>query len=141
MICSSPPASPLAAKNETSRLRGLIGQQSFSIREPKCCMRSLRRSNGSMRPVSRFLSARRAWPRRRGVINGKIVGSEAAVIARAGEFGAVTISTQISGRGTDIVLGGKNGWDRERVVALGGLAVVAVGPYQSSPLHSHLPPP
>ncbi|PDQ34101.1 MAG: accessory Sec system translocase SecA2 [Candidatus Lumbricidophila eiseniae] len=72
------------------------------------------------------------------VLNAKNDASEAAVIARAGEFGAVTISTQISGRGTDIVLGGKNGWDRERVVALGGLAVVAVGRYPSRRLDAQL---
>ncbi len=72
------------------------------------------------------------------VLNARNDATEAAVVSRAGEFGAVTISTQISGRGTDIVLGGVAGEDRARVLALGGLAVVAVGSYPSRRLDAQL---
>lgn len=51
------------------------------------------------------------------VLNAKNNEQEAAIIARAGESGAVTLATNIAGRGTDIVLG-------EGVAALGGLHVV-----------------
>ncbi len=40
------------------------------------------------------------------VLNAKQHEREAAVIARAGTFGAVTVATNMAGRGTDIMLGG-----------------------------------
>ncbi|MCP4004885.1 MAG: preprotein translocase subunit SecA [bacterium] len=40
------------------------------------------------------------------VLNAKQHGREAEIISQAGRFGAVTISTNMAGRGTDIVLGG-----------------------------------
>ena len=39
------------------------------------------------------------------VLNAKNNEREAAIIAKAGEKGAVTLATNIAGRGTDIVLG------------------------------------
>ena len=43
---------------------------------------------------------------RHNVLNAKYHEKEAEIVARAGEFGAVTISTNMAGRGTDIMLGG-----------------------------------
>ncbi|MDG2307349.1 MAG: preprotein translocase subunit SecA [Candidatus Binatia bacterium] len=40
------------------------------------------------------------------VLNAKAHGREAEIVAQAGRLGAVTISTNMAGRGTDIVLGG-----------------------------------
>ncbi len=40
------------------------------------------------------------------VLNAKYHDKEAEIIAQAGKFGAVTIATNMAGRGTDIVLGG-----------------------------------
>ncbi len=40
------------------------------------------------------------------VLNAKFHEKEAEIIAQAGQFGAVTIATNMAGRGTDIVLGG-----------------------------------
>ena len=51
------------------------------------------------------------------VLNAKNHAREAAIIKNAGERGAVTISTNMAGRGTDIILG-------EGVVQQGGLLVV-----------------
>ncbi|WP_028302243.1 preprotein translocase subunit SecA [Oceanospirillum beijerinckii] len=45
------------------------------------------------------------------VLNAKQHASEAGVIAQAGRPGAVTIATNMAGRGTDIVLGGK--WEAD----------------------------
>ncbi len=56
---------------------------------------------------------------------------EASVIARAGAPGAVTISTNMAGRGTDIKLGGPNEEERERVAALGGLYVIGTNRHES----------
>lgn len=52
------------------------------------------------------------------LLNAQSAGREAEIIARAGQRGAVTIATQMAGRGTDIKLG-------EGVADLGGLAVIA----------------
>ncbi|HSW62848.1 MAG TPA: preprotein translocase subunit SecA [Dissulfurispiraceae bacterium] len=43
---------------------------------------------------------------RHSVLNAKYHEKEAEIIAQAGRFGAVTIATNMAGRGTDIVLGG-----------------------------------
>ncbi|MCZ7666020.1 MAG: hypothetical protein M5U34_01630 [Chloroflexi bacterium] len=40
------------------------------------------------------------------MLNAKMHQSEALVVAQAGRKGAVTISTNMAGRGTDIILGG-----------------------------------
>ena len=65
------------------------------------------------------------------VLNAKNDAEEAAVVARAGARGAVTVSTQMAGRGTDIRLG-------EGVAGLGGLYVVGTGRHESSRLDDQL---
>ena len=40
------------------------------------------------------------------VLNAKFHEREAEIIAQAGQLGAVTIATNMAGRGTDIMLGG-----------------------------------
>ena len=72
------------------------------------------------------------------VLNARNDAEEAAIIAEAGTYGAVTVSTQMAGRGVDIRLGGAAGADRERVVELGGLLVVATGHYPTSRLDDQL---
>ena len=42
------------------------------------------------------------------VLNAKFHEKEAEIIAQAGKFGAVTIATNMAGRGTDIMLGGNS---------------------------------
>jgi preprotein translocase subunit SecA len=58
------------------------------------------------------------------ILNARNDGDEAAVVAQAGAPGAVTISTNMAGRGTDILLGGNPPRERERVVNLNGLYVI-----------------
>ncbi|WP_117212975.1 accessory Sec system translocase SecA2 [Allorhizocola rhizosphaerae] len=65
------------------------------------------------------------------VLNAKNDAEEAAIIAEAGKFGAVTVSTQMAGRGVDIRLGGSDQSDRERVAELGGLYVIGSGRHNS----------
>ncbi len=72
------------------------------------------------------------------VLNARNDADEAAIIGAAGAFGALTISTQMSGRGTDIRLGGPDAADHDRVAALGGLAVVSTGRYPSGRLDAQL---
>src|SRR6202012_1889937 len=61
------------------------------------------------------------------VLNAKNDAEEAQVIAEAGKYGVVSVSTQMAGRGTDIRLGGSDEADHDRVAELGGLHVVGTG--------------
>lgn len=76
------------------------------------------------------------------VLNAKNDAEEAAVIAEAGKLNAVTVSTQIAGRGTDIRLGGSaregNTAENEKVVELGGLHVVGTGRHSTERLDNQL---
>jgi preprotein translocase subunit SecA len=65
------------------------------------------------------------------VLNAKNDELEAQIIAQAGSPGAVTISTNMAGRGTDIKLGGDKEQDRDKVVGLGGLYVVGTNRHES----------
>ena len=66
------------------------------------------------------------------VLNAKDDSREAEIISRAGAKGAVTVSTQMAGRGTDIRLA------NEEVADLGGLLVIGAGRYPSSRLDDQL---
>ncbi|WP_436892101.1 accessory Sec system translocase SecA2 [Nocardiopsis dassonvillei] len=72
------------------------------------------------------------------VLNAKNDADEAAIIAEAGTHAAITVSTQMAGRGTDIRLGGSDMADRDRVVEAGGLYVMGYGRYPSSRLDGQL---
>ncbi|WP_016697127.1 accessory Sec system translocase SecA2 [Actinoalloteichus spitiensis] len=72
------------------------------------------------------------------VLNAKNDAAEAAIIAEAGALGAVTVSTQMAGRGTDIRLGGSDQADHEKVKELGGLCVVGTNRHVSRRLDEQL---
>ena len=65
------------------------------------------------------------------ILNAKNNEREAAIIAKAGEKGAVTLATNIAGRGTDIVLG-------EGVKELGGLVVIGSERHESRRIDNQL---
>ncbi|HLL66889.1 MAG TPA: accessory Sec system translocase SecA2 [Micromonosporaceae bacterium] len=65
------------------------------------------------------------------VLNAKNDDEEAAIIAEAGAWGAVTVSTQMAGRGVDIRLGGSGQTERDRVADVGGLYVIGSGRHDS----------
>jgi preprotein translocase subunit SecA len=65
------------------------------------------------------------------VLNAKNDELEARIIAQAGMPGAVTISTNMAGRGTDIKLGGATEREHDRVVGLGGLYVIGTNRHES----------
>ncbi len=58
------------------------------------------------------------------VLNGLQDADEAAIIAKAGHYGAVTVATNMAGRGTDIK-------PDERALAVGGLFVIGVERHDS----------
>ncbi|RFP80303.1 preprotein translocase subunit SecA [Hydrogenophaga borbori] len=101
------------------------------------------------------------------VLNAKQHAREADIIAQAGRPGAITIATNMAGRGTDIVLGGnlekmveavmadpsldeatraaraealRAQWqaDHEKVVALGGLRIIATERHESRRIDNQL---
>ncbi len=65
------------------------------------------------------------------VLNAKNNEKEAAIVARAGQKGAVTLATNIAGRGTDIVLG-------EGIKDLGGLFVLGTERHESRRIDNQL---
>jgi preprotein translocase subunit SecA len=65
------------------------------------------------------------------VLNARNDEAEAQIIARAGVLGAVTISTNMAGRGTDIVLG-------EKVAELGGLYVIGTTRHEARRIDNQL---
>jgi preprotein translocase subunit SecA len=65
------------------------------------------------------------------VLNARNDEAEAAIVAQAGEPGAVTISTNMAGRGTDIRLGGATELHRTGVAANGGLYVIGTNRHAS----------
>ena len=94
------------------------------------------------------------------VLNAKFHAQEAEIVAEAGKVGAVTIATNMAGRGTDIVLGGnqdaaiaklnnpseeqiakvKEDWqvEHDKVVELGGLHIVATERHESRRIDNQL---
>ena len=76
------------------------------------------------------------------VLNAKNDEEEARVIAEAGKLEAVTVSTQMAGRGTDIRLGGsevdEDAPEKDVVAELGGLHVVGTGRHRTERLDNQL---
>ncbi len=74
------------------------------------------------------------------ILNAKNHEREAEIIAQAGKLGAVTIATNMAGRGVDIVLGG-NPPDPEKakeVKMLGGLHVIGTGRHEARRIDNQL---
>lgn len=65
------------------------------------------------------------------VLNAKNDAEEAEIIAKAGEIGAVTVSTNMAGRGVDIRLGGGAPAQADIVAKLGGLYVIGTHVHES----------
>ncbi|MDP6453629.1 MAG: preprotein translocase subunit SecA [SAR202 cluster bacterium] len=82
------------------------------------------------------------------VLNAKQHGREASIVAEAGKPGAVTVATNMAGRGTDIVLGGNpdigdlspEEWqrDHDRVVAAGGLRIIGTERHEARRIDNQL---
>ncbi|MAE68616.1 preprotein translocase subunit SecA [bacterium] len=65
------------------------------------------------------------------ILNAKQHEKEAEIVAGAGQKGAITIATNMAGRGTDIKLG-------EGVIALGGLAILGTERHESRRIDNQL---
>ncbi|MBQ9418789.1 MAG: preprotein translocase subunit SecA [Synergistaceae bacterium] len=87
--------------------------------------------------VSKLLKARKISHQ---VLNAKYHEQEAGIVAQAGREGAVTVATNMAGRGTDIMLGGNppDPEEHERVVKAGGLAIIGTERHESRRIDNQL---
>jgi len=72
------------------------------------------------------------------VLNARNDAEEATIVAGAGAPDAVTISTNMAGRGTDIRLGGAAREHHDQVTALGGLYVIGTNRHESRRIDNQL---
>ncbi|HEY7057899.1 MAG TPA: hypothetical protein VH458_15295, partial [Vicinamibacterales bacterium] len=115
----------------------------FTHREAKerAVIEQVRRVHSTGRPVlvgtltveesERLAGGLRSAGVRCQVLNAKNDAAEAEIVAGAGAIGAVTISTNMAGRGTDIRLRGIDEASHQQVVALGGLYVIGSNRHES----------
>jgi len=87
--------------------------------------------------VSKLLKARKIEHQ---VLNAKHHEKEAHIVAQAGRRSAVTVATNMAGRGTDIVLGGQpyNDEEHDTVTELGGLAIIGTERHESRRIDNQL---
>jgi preprotein translocase subunit SecA len=74
------------------------------------------------------------------LLNAKNNEREGAIIAQAGRLGAVTVATNMAGRGVDIILGGNppKSEEKERVREAGGLHVIGTERHDSRRIDNQL---
>jgi preprotein translocase subunit SecA len=80
------------------------------------------------------------------VLNAKLHEKEAYIVAQAGRMGAVTVATNMAGRGVDIILGGKpdgrdpKEWQKEHdgVVQKGGLHIIGTERHEARRIDNQL---
>ncbi|MFA5360538.1 MAG: preprotein translocase subunit SecA [Candidatus Paceibacterota bacterium] len=74
------------------------------------------------------------------ILNAKNHEKEGEIIAQAGKINAVTVATNMAGRGVDIVLGGNppDEREREKVLELGGLHVIGTERHEARRIDNQL---
>ena len=99
--------------------------------------------------ISNFLDTKKI---KHNVLNAKQHEKEASIIAEAGKVGAVTIATNMAGRGTDIKLGGNKDFifdgkkeneihikeNEKKVKELGGLSIIGTERHESRRIDNQL---
>ncbi|MFA4843841.1 MAG: preprotein translocase subunit SecA [Candidatus Margulisiibacteriota bacterium] len=119
--------SDLVYKNKRAKFRAVVGEiAEWHKKGRPVLVGTISIENSEL--VAEMLQ-RRGVPHH--VLNAKHHEREAEIISRAGQPGAVTISTNMAGRGTDIVLG-------EGVPALGGLHVIGTERHESRRIDNQL---
>ena len=132
----------LVFQNKKAKLKALV-KEILSIREKNAPVLVGTVSVESSEQVSEYLK-KAAIPHQ--VLNAKHHEKEAEIIANAGKPGMVTIATNMAGRGTDIVLGGKKEdqtieeWEKNNKTVLdaGGLHILGTERHESRRIDNQL---
>ncbi len=74
------------------------------------------------------------------ILNAKNHEKEGEIIAQAGRFKAITVATNLAGRGVDIILGGNppSKEEREKVIGAGGLHVIGTERHEARRIDNQL---
>ena len=74
------------------------------------------------------------------VLNAKYHEREGQIIAQAGKLGAITVATNMAGRGVDIILGGNppDPLEQKKVIELGGLCVLGTERHEARRIDNQL---
>ena len=72
------------------------------------------------------------------ILNAKNHEKEAEIIAQAGKFKAVTVATNMAGRGVDIILGGNPPEDPQKVIDVGGLHIIGTERHEARRIDDQL---
>ena len=72
------------------------------------------------------------------LLNAKNDEEEAKIVAKAGKLNAITIATNMAGRGTDISLGGEDKEEEKKVKELGGLYVIGTERHENRRIDNQL---
>ncbi len=134
--------SDLVYKSEEAKFRAVVGEVERLHQEGSPALvgtSSIERNE----ELSELLK-RRGIPHQ--ILNAKQHEREADIISRAGEPGAVTVATNMAGRGVDIILGGnpegqsEKDWQakHDRVVELGGLHVLGTERHEARRIDNQL---
>ena len=117
----------LIFKTEAAKIRAIIKE----IKEHNKAGRPVLIGSGSIAKNELIAAELTKAKIKHELLNAKNNEREAAIIAKAGEKGAVTLATNIAGRGTDIVLG-------KGVKELGGLVVIGSERHESRRIDNQL---
>jgi preprotein translocase subunit SecA len=117
----------LIFKTEAAKIRAIINE----IKEHNKAGRPVLIGSGSIAKNELIATELTKAKIKHELLNAKNNEREAAIIAKAGEKGAVTLATNIAGRGTDIVLG-------KGVKELGGLVVIGSERHESRRIDNQL---
>jgi preprotein translocase subunit SecA len=132
----------LVFQNKNAKLKALV-KEILTIREKNAPILVGTVSVESSEQVSEYLK-KASIPHQ--VLNAKHHEKEAEIIANAGKPGMVTIATNMAGRGTDIVLGGKKEdqtteeWEKNNKTVLdaGGLHILGTERHESRRIDNQL---
>ena len=132
----------LVFQNKNAKLKALV-KEILTIREKNAPVLVGTVSVESSEQVSEYLK-KASIPHQ--VLNAKHHEKEAEIIANAGKPGMVTIATNMAGRGTDIVLGGKKEdqtieeWEKNNKTVLdaGGLHILGTERHESRRIDNQL---
>jgi preprotein translocase subunit SecA len=133
----------LVYKTKAAKLDAVVAQ----VEELHATARPLLIGSGSIEHSEVLSEMLRRHGIKHEVLNAKNHEREAEIVANAGKPDAVTVSTNMAGRGTDIVLGGDpklaaspEQWqaDHDTVVAMGGLYVIGTERHESRRIDNQL---